>query len=60
MEHTYFYPIVKDQGRMNTLSGSPTASGMGGNNGAGVVPNSPILSPGPGSTPIPAGQGAQQ
>jgi len=62
MEHTYFYPIVKDQGRMNTLSGSPTASGLGGSNGAGggVVPNSPILSPGPGSTPIPSGQGTQQ
>lgn len=54
MEHTYFYPIVKDQGRMKMLSGSPTAGG--GNGGGGVVPNSPILSPGPGSTPIPAGQ----
>ena len=59
MEHTYFYPIVKDQGRMNTLSGgSPTAaSGMAGGanaaSGSGVVPNSPILSPG--STPIPSG-----
>lgn len=58
MEHTYFFPIVKDQGRMNTLSGgSPTASGMAGGganaaSGSGV-PNSPILSPG--STPIPSG-----
>lgn len=29
MEHPYFYPIVKEQGRINSLSGgSPTASGV--------------------------------
>jgi casein kinase II subunit alpha len=64
MDHPYFYPIVKEQGRINTLSGgSPTAAGpMAGGSGAGsvtgsgagvAVPNSPILTPG--STPIPAG-----
>ena len=62
MEHPYFYPIVKDQGRMNAISGSPTPAGLTGTGvagvgvgaNAGVVPNSPILSPG--STPIPTGQ----
>ena len=63
MEHPYFYPIVKDQGRMNAgISSSPTPPGLTGAGGPGVavgantggVPNSPILSPG--STPIPTGQ----
>ncbi len=71
MEHPYFYPIVKDQGRMNALSGgSPTAAGVpgsgpggsgggGAGGGAGNVNSSPILSPGP--TPVPGGPaGAQQ
>jgi len=67
MEHPYFYPIVKDQGRMAGpgggagISSSPTPN-LGGAGGPGVssagpggaVPNSPILSPG--STPIPSGQ----
>ena len=48
MEHPYFYPIVKDHGRMNTMSNSPPP--MNGQ-GAGQVTNSPVLSPG--STPIP-------
>ena len=39
---------VKDHGRMNTMSNSPTP--MNGQ-GQGQVPNSPVLSPG--STPIP-------
>lgn len=55
MEHPYFYPIVKDHGRMNTMSNSPTpmngAGGPGVSAGQGQVPNSPVLSPG--STPIP-------
>ena len=62
MEHPYFYPIVKDQGRMNAISSSPTPAGLAGAGVPGVgvgattggVPNSPILSPG--STPIPTGQ----
>ena len=32
MEHPYFYPIVKDHGRLNTMSNSPTPM-----NGAGVA-----------------------
>ncbi len=65
MDHPYFYPIVKDQGRMNAISNSPTPAGMGAPNvgpnasgGPGGVTNSPILSPG--STPIPgSGQSNQ-
>ena len=34
MEHPYFYPIVKDHGRMNTMSNSPTP--MNGAGGPGV------------------------
>jgi len=70
MEHPYFFPIVKDQGRLNAMgSGSPTAalaggSGTGGAAGAAAAAagqpagagGSPILSPG--TTPIPAGQTA--
>ena len=41
MDHPYFYPIVKEQGRINTLSGgSPTTSnvmGGGGNGGAAAA-----------------------
>ncbi len=56
MEHPYFYPIVKDQGRMNPISGgSPTTSGIPGSSN---VNNSPILSPGP--TPVPGAPTAQQ
>jgi len=55
MEHPYFFGIVKDHGRMNTMSNSPTpmngGGGPGGQAGQGQVPNSPVLSPG--STPIP-------
>ena len=49
MEHPYFYPIVKDHGRMNTMSNSPPP--MNGQGQGGQVTNSPVLSPG--STPIP-------
>ena len=55
MEHAYFYPVVKDHGRMSNISsGSPTgAGGAGGGSmsGAGGVPASPILSPI--NTPLP-------
>merc|ERR1711976_952956 len=50
MEHPYFYPIVKDHGRMNTMSGNSPTPMNGQGQGQGV-PNSPVLSPG--STPIP-------
>ena len=61
MEHAYFYPVVKDHGRISNISsGSPT-SGVGG---AGLgpacppqVPSSPILSPN--NTPLPASSQAQ-
>ena len=43
MEHPYFYPIVKDHGRMNTMSNSPTpmngAGGPGVSAGQGQVNN---------------------
>ena len=71
MEHPYFFPIVKDQGRMNAMGGSPTqgsgngngsgtSGGNGGNGGSGNasnggVPNSPILSPGVGGAPMQTG-----
>ena len=51
MEHAYFYPVVKDHGRMSNISsGSPTGAGAGGNMSGGV-PASPILSPI--NTPLP-------
>eukprot|EP00095_Tigriopus_kingsejongensis_P007074 maker-scaffold912_size81766-snap-gene-0.15 protein:Tk07074 transcript:maker-scaffold912_size81766-snap-gene-0.15-mRNA-1 annotation:"hypothetical protein DAPPUDRAFT_223674" len=56
MEHTYFFPIVKDQGRINALGGSPTG-GMSGTSNA-IANNSPILSPG--ATPLPSSQQSQQ
>ena len=53
MEHAYFYPVVKDHGRMSNISsGSPTgAGGGGGGSMSGGVPASPILSPI--NTPLP-------
>jgi len=53
MEHAYFYPVVKEHGRMSNISsGSPTG-GAGGSvmAGPGAVPASPILSPI--NTPLP-------
>ena len=41
MEHPYFFGIVKDHGRMNTMSNSPTpmngGGGPGGQAGQGQV-----------------------
>jgi hypothetical protein len=43
MDHPYFYPVVKEQGRINTLSGgSPTTAGT---SNAGVAA-APSLTPG--------------
>nr|CAD7200580.1 unnamed protein product [Timema douglasi] len=63
MEHPYFYPIVKDQNRMNIVSSSPTPiAGSGPVGGpshsgnsivSGLVPSSPIISPG--TVPISTG-----
>ena len=48
MEHAYFFPVVKDHGRMSNISsGSPT----GGGAMSGGGPASPILSPI--NTPLP-------
>ena len=52
MEHAYFFPVVKDHGRMSNISsGSPTGAGGGAGNMSGGVPASPIMSPI--NTPLP-------
>merc|ERR1712107_1003 len=52
MEHAYFFPVVKDHGRMSNISsGSPTGAGGGAGNMLGGVPASPIMSPI--NTPLP-------
>ena len=47
MEHPYFFGIVKDHGRMNTMSNSPTpmngGGGPGGQAGQGQVNEIEIL-----------------
>ena len=56
MEHAYFYPVVKDHGRISNISNSPTggASGLGPGSIPQQVPSSPILSPN--NTPLPSNQ----
>ena len=53
MEHAYFYPVVKEHGRMSNISsGSPTGgAGSSAMAGPGAAPASPILSPI--NTPLP-------
>ncbi|XP_037077645.1 casein kinase II subunit alpha isoform X1 [Pollicipes pollicipes] len=52
MEHQYFYPIVKDSARQQSMSSSPTpmssavAGALVANSVGGGLPSSPILSPG--------------
>lgn len=63
MDHPYFYPIVKEQSRLSSISGhnSPTLSG---NTSSGLAPtsvpgapNSPVLTS---NTPIPSNANAGQ
>ena len=56
MEHAYFYPVVKDHGRISNISNSPTA-GAGLGPMPAQVPSSPLLSPN--STPLPSSQQPQ-
>lgn len=59
MEHAYFYPIVKDHGRISNISNSPTGgSGLVAGTIPQQVPSSPILSPN--NTPLPSNQQNQQ
>ncbi len=59
MEHAYFYPVVKDHGRISNISSSPTggAGGLGAGSIPQQVPSSPVLSPN--NTPVPSNQQPQ-
>lgn len=51
MDHPYFFPIVKEQGRLNAMSVSPTTANSNGNNATTGNSNNAGTSAGGGDAP---------